>query len=73
MPATIERLSADQWVPPWIRHQHLTRYEWACQFTAGGTVIDPRELRNALLRGLALAEGRRSGPFRPVRSRGVRP
>jgi len=36
-------------------------------------VIDPRELRNALLRGLALAEGRTSGPFRPVRSRGVRP
>lgn len=36
-------------------------------------VIDPRELRNVLLRGLELAEGRRGGRCEPVRLRGVTP
>lgn len=35
-------------------------------------VIDPRELRNALLAGLALAEGRETGPRQP-RSMGILP
>ena len=36
-------------------------------------VIDPRELRNALLNGLMLAEGRRGASFEPVRHLGIRP
>ena len=40
MPSTVERLSEQQWVPPWIRHQHLTRYQWACEFTLNRSVID---------------------------------
>jgi acetyl-CoA carboxylase carboxyltransferase component len=35
-------------------------------------VIDPRDLRNALLRGLALTEGR-AGPFEPRRTGGIAP
>jgi len=36
-------------------------------------VIDPRELRNALLHGITLSESRAHGPFRPVRHAGVLP
>ena len=36
-------------------------------------VIDPRDLRNALLDGLALAESRLQGPFEPTRHRGIDP
>lgn len=36
-------------------------------------VIDPRQLRNALLRGLALSEGRRNQNHQPVRLGGVTP
>ena len=36
-------------------------------------VIDPRDLRNALLDGLALAETRLQGPFEPARHRGIDP
>jgi acetyl-CoA carboxylase carboxyltransferase component len=36
-------------------------------------VIDPRDLRNALLDGLSLAEGRAAGPLEPARHTGVRP
>lgn len=36
-------------------------------------VIDPRDLRNALLRGLRLIEGRRSQPVEPVRLLGITP
>ena len=36
-------------------------------------VIDPRELRNCLLRGLELAEGRRAQRCEPVGTRGVTP
>ena len=36
-------------------------------------VIDPRELRNALLAALRLAAGRDAGPVAPVERRGVRP
>jgi len=35
-------------------------------------VIDPRDLRNALIRGLALTDGR-TGPFEPVRTGGITP
>jgi acetyl-CoA carboxylase carboxyltransferase component len=36
-------------------------------------VIDPRDLRNALLHGLTLSENRARGPFRPVRHAGILP
>src|ERR1700733_4233156 len=36
-------------------------------------VIDPRQLRNALLDGLALSEPRLQGPFEPARSHGILP
>jgi methylmalonyl-CoA decarboxylase subunit alpha len=36
-------------------------------------VIDPRDLRNALLDALSLSEGRASGPFAPVSHSGVLP
>ena len=36
-------------------------------------VIDPRELRNALLSGLELASRRRTHPVEPIRNRGIRP
>jgi acetyl-CoA carboxylase carboxyltransferase component len=36
-------------------------------------VIDPRQLRNALLRGLALSDGRNQGPHEPTRPLGIQP
>ncbi|MDQ1461315.1 MAG: methylmalonyl-CoA decarboxylase subunit alpha [Actinomycetota bacterium] len=36
-------------------------------------VLDPRDLRNALLHGLTLSENRARGPFRPVRHAGILP
>ena len=35
-----ERLSQGTWVPPWLHHQHLARYEWALQFCEGRRVLD---------------------------------
>jgi acetyl-CoA carboxylase carboxyltransferase component len=36
-------------------------------------VIDPRQLRNALLHGLALSDGRSTGPFEPASRYGIDP
>jgi len=36
-------------------------------------VIDPRDLRNLLLHGLALSANRRAGPYEPVSHRGILP
>jgi ubiquinone/menaquinone biosynthesis C-methylase UbiE len=36
----IERFSQHRWAPAWVRHQHLARYEWACQFARGARVLD---------------------------------
>ena len=47
---------------------------WSIASTLGfDDVIDPRELRNALLRALSLASGRLAGPFAPVARVGVLP
>jgi 2-polyprenyl-3-methyl-5-hydroxy-6-metoxy-1,4-benzoquinol methylase len=35
-----ERLASQSWVPPWLRHQHLARYDWARAFCAGKRVLD---------------------------------
>jgi SAM-dependent methyltransferase len=36
----LERLSLNSWAPPWVRHEHLARYRWACQFVPDLDVID---------------------------------
>ena len=47
---------------------------WRIAGTLGfDDVIDPRELRNALLRGLALARPRLAGPFSPLARTGILP
>jgi SAM-dependent methyltransferase len=38
--APVERLSTIVWAPPWVRHQHVARYEWAAGLAAGQTVVD---------------------------------
>lgn len=35
-----ERLVEGERVPPWLRYQHLARYEWAAGFCAGARVLD---------------------------------
>lgn len=41
MAVTIERFDRQGgWTPPWIRHEHLGRYEWACTLIGGCRVID---------------------------------
>jgi SAM-dependent methyltransferase len=35
-----ERLSIGQWVPPWLRYQHETRYAFAAHRAAGLAVLD---------------------------------
>jgi hypothetical protein len=31
MSAVLERVSSQAWVPAWIRHQHIARYQWASE------------------------------------------
>lgn len=41
MAVTIERFSErGGWTPPWIRHEHIGRYEWACTLIGSCRVID---------------------------------
>lgn len=35
-----ERISLDRWCPPWIRNQHVARYEWIVAFTRGCNVVE---------------------------------
>ena len=35
-----ERLAVGQWVAPWLRHQHVARYDWAARMVAGRIVLD---------------------------------
>jgi ubiquinone/menaquinone biosynthesis C-methylase UbiE len=35
-----ERMHAGDWVPPWLRHEHFGRYQWACRFVQGREVLD---------------------------------
>jgi acetyl-CoA carboxylase carboxyltransferase component len=62
-PATRARISAEQ---------SGGAYHMANKM-AFDDVIDPRQLRNAILNGLMLAEGRRDASFEPVRHVGIRP
>jgi SAM-dependent methyltransferase len=36
----VERLSEGAWMPPWCRHEHAARYEWAAGLAGGRTVVD---------------------------------
>lgn len=36
----MERLSINRWSSPWLRHQHLARYQWVSSFTKGGRALD---------------------------------
>jgi acetyl-CoA carboxylase carboxyltransferase component len=54
--------------------EQQSRAAWHASDTlAYDEVIDPRELRNALLAGLALAAGRRAAPAQPARHGGIWP
>ncbi|HEX9129663.1 MAG TPA: class I SAM-dependent methyltransferase, partial [Gemmatimonadaceae bacterium] len=35
-----ERIHADTWVPPWLRFQHVARYEWARRYCRGTLALD---------------------------------
>lgn len=35
-----ERISLNEWLPPWVRYQHVTRYEWLVDFIKGREVIE---------------------------------
>ena len=40
MGLAVERFAEARWVPPWIRRQHVARYQWVSQVTVGCTVVD---------------------------------
>ena len=40
MSVVAERFTFTQWLPPWVRHQHVTRYSWAGQFVANLRIAD---------------------------------
>jgi len=78
-----ERLSKESWVPPWLHHQHVARYEWAAGYCGGRRVLDAacgigygsallrdrgaREVDAFDLSGNAIAEAQRSYPREGVR------
>lgn len=35
-----ERLEREAWVPPWLHHQHVARYEWARELCRGRRTLD---------------------------------
>ena len=40
MSIILERVSSQSWVPAWIRHQHVARYEWAAGYCRNRRVIE---------------------------------
>lgn len=36
----MERLALDRWASPWLRRQHLVRYQWASAFVQGARALD---------------------------------
>ena len=40
MQLELERVTGSAWAPPWVRHAHLARYEFACDFVADRVAID---------------------------------
>jgi SAM-dependent methyltransferase len=37
---TLERISVDGWMPPWTKHQHISRYRWVASKVHGMRVVD---------------------------------
>lgn len=35
-----ERIHSQAWTPPWLRHEHIGRYQWVSQFAQRRTVLD---------------------------------
>lgn len=35
-----ERFVEERWTPPWVRYEHMTRYDWAAAYCRGMTVVD---------------------------------
>jgi len=40
MPLEKERIGADQWLPIWVRNEHLARFRFAATFAPGKVVVD---------------------------------
>lgn len=38
--SVIERVSLNAWTPPWLRFQHVARYQWARSFAEAARVLD---------------------------------
>lgn len=36
----LERINNRNWLPPWVRHQHEARYDWAAEWVRSAVVID---------------------------------
>lgn len=36
----MERLALDRWSSPWLRHQHVARYQWSAALATGARVLD---------------------------------
>lgn len=76
----MERLALDRWASPWLRHQHLARYEWAAGFVKGCRVLDAacgtaygcEILKAGGALGVDGVDYAR-GAFRPARRRGADP
>ena len=35
-----ERITGEAWPAPWLRHQHVTRYQWAASLAQGARMLD---------------------------------
>ncbi|MGO9598768.1 MAG: hypothetical protein ACLP7Q_12335 [Isosphaeraceae bacterium] len=35
-----EHFCEENFVPPWVRYQHIERYRWAAEFVVGKRVLD---------------------------------
>lgn len=40
MGMAVERMSAESWLPPWVRYQHEARYAWAAEQAPGCVILD---------------------------------
>ena len=58
-----ERFSTAQWIPPWVRHQHAARYEYAAALAVDRVVIDVACGEGICARRLAEGGARRVDGF----------
>jgi len=76
-----ERVHSDAWMPPWLHHQHVARYEWALEYCRGVKVLDAAcgsgygsriltreaEVISVDIAVDAIADARRGGSSAPLR------